>query len=350
MEPNRRFYLITHPRTASNLLVKVLGLEGQQPDVEWREQGSGYFFMGAVSAQWLADLGSKPIDEWTHTERAEVKKAYQDGFDEFEAFLQKAESNNKLAVIKEHAYFMGNPAIQWRQLFDKNAESKTSDFNVNVPERYTKTPTWSALNRTVLPDEFLRTWNPIILIRHPAVMFPSAARAQNDLLKDDNFQLALSEQSIILTMTDIRGIYDWYVNDMKKNAGASASGINGTSGYTWPIVIDADDVIKNTTAVTTKLCEIIGLDESQLQFEWKTESKNRYAADDPMSIAAVRMLSTLSASKGIMKDKLAGNIDLDVEAKKWKEEFGEEDGAMVESRVRGAMPDYEYMMARKLQV
>jgi hypothetical protein len=61
------------------------------------------------------------------------------------------------------------------------------------------------------------------------------------------------------------------------------------------------------------------------------------------------MTVTLRASKGIIKEKAPATVDIDVEAEKWKEEFGPEAAAMVEKAVRDAMPDYEYLKERRLK-
>ena len=343
MQPNRRFYLLTHPRTASNLLVKVLGLEGQQPDVEFREEGSGYFFIHSVTARWAVDLGSKRLDDWTEEEKTQTKERYQHDFDKFEAFLQKAESNKKIAFIKEHAHFLGNPALQWPRLHGDSSASNPAEFRVKVPGRYAEHPTWSDPNITILPDEFLRTFMPIILIRHPAMMFPSMARAGSDLAAKLDMSME-SESELVMSMKDIRGAYEFYANDLAKRANTA----NGPGP--WPVIVDADDLIANTGAIATKLCELTGLSKSHLQFAWDKDTRRRYEENDPLQISAERMLSTLRASNGVLKDKMAGNIDLDVEAKKWKEEFGEEKGENLEKHVRAAMPDYEFLKARRLQV
>ena len=64
---------------------------------------------------------------------------------------------------------------------------------------------------------------------------------------------------------------------------------------------------------------------------------------------ARRMLSTLTASFGIMVKKTSSNVDVEEEAKKWRVEFGEEIGGHMERWVRAAMPDYEYLKAMRLR-
>lgn len=68
-----------------------------------------------------------------------------------------------------------------------------------------------------------------------------------------------------------------------------------------------------------------------------------------MSKVGQRMLSAISASSGIITGKTSINLDIDTEAKKWKEEFGEQEGEKVERMVRAAMPDYEFMKAKRLR-
>ena len=62
------------------------------------------------------------------------------------------------------------------------------------------------------------------------------------------------------------------------------------------------------------------------------------------------MLSTLNASTGIIADKSAASIDITAEASKWAEEFGLARAQQLEKWVREAMPDYEYLKERRIQV
>jgi hypothetical protein len=129
-----------------------------------------------------------------------------------------------------------------------------------------------------------------------------------------------------------------------------------------PPVIDAHDLIHNPEVVL-KLCERTGLDKSVVQFEWagKDEVKksaqwdngdpNASAQEFEMNVGAAKiMLATLENSSGIVKDKAPEVIDIDAEAIKWKEEFGEETGGLLEVYVRKSMPDYEYLKARRITV
>jgi hypothetical protein len=60
------------------------------------------------------------------------------------------------------------------------------------------------------------------------------------------------------------------------------------------------------------------------------------------------MLSSVFASSGVTKGKTATNLDINVEAKVCKVEFGESQGEEMERLVREAMPDYEFLRSKRL--
>lgn len=123
-----------------------------------------------------------------------------------------------------------------------------------------------------------------------------------------------------------------------------------------PLILDAHDVIHNQDVVL-RFCEMTGLDKSAVQFEWNDDGRgektlrgeNGYVWN-VQSEAAHIMTSTLKESKGVIKDKTPGIVDIDAEAEKWKEEFGVETAAFLERAVRDTMPDYEYLRQRCLKV
>jgi hypothetical protein len=71
-----RFLLITYPRTASNLLLKILALE-TQPNVHMTDEGrtrhmhggNGYFFM---NNQIFKGRMGKRMNEWNEDEKSKV--------------------------------------------------------------------------------------------------------------------------------------------------------------------------------------------------------------------------------------------------------------------------------------
>ena len=100
--------------------------------------------------------------------------------------------------------------------------------------------------------------------------------------------------------------------------------------------------------VVLKFTKLAGLDPTKLKFEWEPVT-NDLDQNYPPSDIGRRMLSTLNESSGILLEKTSTSIDIGMEAKTWREEFGEKIGRHMEKLVRAAMPDYEYMKARSLR-
>ncbi|MCJ1366812.1 hypothetical protein MMC16_005942 [Acarospora aff. strigata] len=98
--------------------------------------------------------------------------------------------------------------------------------------------------------------------------------------------------------------------------------------------------------VVLRYSEIVRLDPTKLKFSWEPAGKGEL---DKMPGTERRMRSTISASAGIVQGKTSTNLDIVEEAKKWRLEFGEEEGEKIEKWVRAAMPDYEYMKAKRLR-
>ncbi|GBF65652.1 hypothetical protein TMEN_8370 [Trichophyton mentagrophytes] len=335
-----RVYLITHPRSASNLLVQILGLE-EQPMVKARPH-AGYYFLETLMFLGEKGLRAKHVDEWTEEEKTQARAMYNKGYNEMMKDVNESKAAGRISVVKEHANILLEPSSQTKFMFKTN-DVKEAPLTLDVPQgsEIVRTPG----NQTIFSDEFLLTWKPVFLIRHPALMFPSFYRCMDDfrkMKKEDigttgSLEAGKPDLPIYMSLHNIRSMFDWY-NEKLQQIGSSST------AQPWPIVIDADDVMADETVVQ-KLADIIGLDRNHLKFTWDPVSEEQSKKYDPM---AKRMLSSLNASNGIMKDKLAANIDIEAEAPKWKAEFGEIDGDKIYKWVKEAMPDYEYLKSRRL--
>lgn len=340
---HRRCYLITIPRSASNLLVRILALDKQ--NVVSKGIGWGYFFFPAWELTCKLNTLGKHADKWTQEERDQVKKSYQDCFNDLQSHADRAEAEGKILFVKEHACFMADPAVQARFLHGQD-NVKESPWTVQIPSTYAQEPTHSSLNPTILPDEFLKTWLPTFLVRHPALVFPSRYRALVDVrhtLSIMTEEEELVQLELAMTYHWTRTLFDWYTQQLSQTDQAASD----SNDVAWPLVLDADDIISNPQVVV-RFCEILGLDPAKLQFEWApaTAEDLAYLPSD----LTRRAISTLSASASILRDKTAANLDIDVEARKWQEEFGNGMGEKMERWVRAAMPDYEFMRAKRLRV
>jgi len=178
-------------------------------------------------------------------------------------------------------------------------------------------------NPTCLPDEFLLDLQPIFQIRHPGLMFPSMVRTDQKAMpgvKPSDLKV-----TAMLSLRVSRALYDWYDNNTKA---------------TKPRIIDADDIMNSPEAVR-ELCLQTGLDPDAVQYKWET-----WEEADPMKAT---FLATIRTSNGILPGMDSQKLDIEEERTKWKAEFGEEEGEYLARKVYAAMPDYEYLLARRTQ-
>ncbi|KAI0391416.1 hypothetical protein F5Y17DRAFT_409864 [Xylariaceae sp. FL0594] len=326
----RRYWLFTMPRTASNMLVRILNLEEQA--VRPAHNG-GYFFFSSMMTR-LA-LYRKPLRDWTPEERAGVRLQERQGFEAMQDYLEAAEKEGQKIFMKEHVSFINAAPFESEYMYGPD-DTDDAELKQVLPARGAASSSRSALNLTPLSDEFLKTWHPTFLIRHPAKMLPSLFRTA----LEDGVQLNGRGRSkrepydVESTLKFVRTLHDFYLQSY------------GRDDSQWPIVLDADDIMMYPELVT-KYAELVDLDPGKLQFSWEKVSQAKLDALVP---AQKIMFRTFNSSTGVEKDKVAGNIDVTAEAEKWKSEFGPELGGKLERRVRDAMPDYEYLHARRLRL
>ena len=167
-----RLLLVSVPRTASNLFLKIIDIH-HQPNVLTSEKGGYFFYNGFMTATRDGHL-NKPLDQWTDAETNEARDAFQKCLDNLEEYSAQAQRDNKIMFAKEHAFWFVNPTAMYSQPEDSSS-AKTNALEtcrLCLPESYGSKQTFSANNQTVLPDEYLRTWRLAFLIRHPALAWP----------------------------------------------------------------------------------------------------------------------------------------------------------------------------------
>ncbi|KAH7384014.1 hypothetical protein DE146DRAFT_622550, partial [Phaeosphaeria sp. MPI-PUGE-AT-0046c] len=187
-----------------------------------------------------------------------------------------------------------------------------------------------ALNPTLLPDNYLSTFKPVILIRHPALAYPSLYRATRAMLP--HITIDSKGMSINFTLAWMRMTYNW----LEQSAAAS--------GTCKPIVLDADDIMLDR-AVVHQLVLALGGDPNELIFNWNAVQGTEL--EDVQPFARV-FESTLLASQGVLKTKTSANLEIEREAEAWANEFGKEVADKLRTYVENAMEDYEYLKAQRL--
>ena len=328
----KRYLLFTYARTASNVLMRILNLDEQPSIVSSRQRD--YFFLPTLKLRAGEDkLSERHVSLWTDAQREGLMEAFQSSFEALRSHTEEGITQKKDVFVKEHVAWLTDPVAEYRLSHQCKMDSE-SPWTVENWEAQGH----SIRNETVLPDEFLRIWLPTFLIRHPAISFPSFFRTSVDL---QGFEKAMEDAASALDMTLhwTRSLYDWYAEEGNL---PSASGGRRT---TWPIVLDADELLSSADLVRV-YAKAIGLDPNLLKFSWPATG---YPDLNTMPKFVQRMTDTLNNSKGVIAGRPPDQIDITTEAVKWKSEYGEAAAAMIEKRVQAAMPDYEYMSARVLR-
>ncbi|GAB0134989.1 hypothetical protein EsDP_00003341 [Epichloe bromicola] len=326
---NQPLLFITYPRTASNLLMRMLCLQ-EQDQVVSRESG-GYFFFPAVEKMNRDGLMRRPRAEWAEGEMTDMQQKYQACYSNLQELLESAAQQDKTAVTKEHAPFIMSPTAI--SDFLHGPRDATVPWRVHVPKGYSdaQCPPGLPLNPSVLPDGFLLRCTPAFLIRNPALAFPSFYRV---ILSFCNGDMAKVEEEMVpyiavaCTLRWTKQLYDWYA------AAWEALGNEEKS----PVILDADDILHSPHLVP-RFCNLVGLDEAKVRFHWDPLTAEQRNGVDSVS---AKTRATLHSSSGIVGGKTFDGLTIEGEAKKWKAEFGELVGSRIESWVRASMPDYEY--------
>ncbi|KAK4451251.1 hypothetical protein QBC34DRAFT_348270 [Podospora aff. communis PSN243] len=324
----RRLFLVSIPRTASNLLVQVLNMH-KQPNVVTNDK-AGYFFQEAYILGSRHGYLYKPLSQWTDAEKDEHHSTYQRCLDDLESYASTALDQNKILFTKEHAFWFANPAMAVPSCPSNNTPHLT------FPPCFPSPHTFSPSNHTLFPDSYLASWHFAFIIRHPALAWPSMYRAMSRLgkiigLGDDCVHAMVKAHS---TFRWTRSLYDWCVEH--------------SSAANAPIILDACDVVHSREAVV-RFCEMTGLDPSKVQFSWEGEKKTGPPEGIVVIEAVKMMMETLRASKGIMTEKAPREVDVAGEVEKWKGEFGEEVAAFLKHVVDETMGDYVYLRERRLR-
>lgn len=323
-----RYYLISYPRSASNLLLKILALDRQR-NVSTGEYDGGYFFVPVDTAIARLGLQGRNVDNWTADEVRQVRESAQKCFETLQHCVESAESRGHKLFIKEHTVFLANPTARSRLRFSSVRESPwTVEYGGGASH--------SSLNFTMLPDEFLLTWLPIFLIRHPALAFPSLYRT---IVKLEGKEAADQDDfaALMITLEWTRSLYDFYVQRRGSLACSPAESAQ------WPIIIDADDIMAHPEIVA-QLCDEMGMDRQQLRFSW-----DQIRTEDISSADQRVMRSTLYESTGIIGGKGSTGMDIDAEVAEWRVEFGAAAADRIRKLVREAMPHYDYLRDGRLK-
>jgi hypothetical protein len=328
--------IVTYPRTASNLLMRMLSFPDQN-DVVSVESG-GYFFMPAIWKLRELRLLDRHWSAWTSAEWASLEHVYVSCAQGLKDLLRVSRVTRKRAIFKEHAPFLISPNVQ--SAYVSGLNSTACPWKINMTNCYPvfdhKPCADLPPNETVLESNFLAHCVPSFLIRHPALAFPSYYRVIQSFRGKANtvIEPALLE---VLTIRWTRQLYDWFLH-----LGSNGSAVHRQD----PVILDADDFLSDP-GILSRFCELVGLDAAKIQHQWAPATNEQLTA-----VPTVRLhtRSTLYASSGIVPGKTFHGMSIEGELEKWKKEFGHLTAMRLHSLVLNAMPDYEYLFERRLQI
>jgi hypothetical protein len=236
-------------------------------------------------------------------------------------------------MFKEHIIMLWDPSLEIQHSFtDIRPEPWTLHLGQQNSTQYSKT------NPTMFPDEFFDSWKPFMLIRHPALTFPSFYRASKE-----GFGANITDRWVVQgnSYRMDRTMYDWYQQRIIA-IGESRKAI--LEGDSWPVILDMQDMINNK-AVMEKFCLMMQLDPEHLRYEWEPAPKE-YMEGQTQHMQA--FLSSIHASSGLISDKAPQHVSLELEYSKWVTQWGAEDANILKSQVENAMEDYEYLWSKRL--
>ncbi|KAK3191507.1 hypothetical protein K4F52_002322 [Lecanicillium sp. MT-2017a] len=302
----RDVFLFSHPRTASNLLCRLLS---DQPG--WAQ--SSYHFADAFTFA-RKSFNWAPYEDITSEQRQEFENLLQKG-------LSKLEQARASAAEES---MWSEPSASTAMLRQTLSSQRSNGAR--------------QCNPTFFPDDLLTSWLPVFIIRHPALVFESWYRAEIRVRPTD-----ISDKSFayFTTFRYSRELYDWFLSD--EAASANQEDSFPTTRQSEPIVIDADDVIENRSL--EKLCELCNMDPSLIKFKWEVTSP----PDDPNLCPVYKSyLSGLWMSTSVDPSKSSQGIDMAVKQRQWSEEFGSEVADALTQLVERALPDYNYLTSKKI--
>ncbi|KAE9407253.1 hypothetical protein BT96DRAFT_874855 [Gymnopus androsaceus JB14] len=328
-EVHTKIFVYSHPRTRSNLFMKLLETH---PQVVGKQYPFMFAFQNGPEAQWSPEKVAGRLKMSGLTKEEFAKKfnvTYQSGLDDMEKRLAKANAEGRVCVIKEHTYHM--------------FESKLINANISCPRPETPRPvimdkkfdvvgseeevdiSFPIPNPSLLPDRIIASVSPVIIIRHPMFTCPSFARATSvlgDTVFDTHFTVMASYRWQKMIYEFYRAYYDNIDPEGKKD---------------WPVVIDGDRLIQDTQGQMKKFCALIGMDESLVKYSWD-------ASNAKIDKAHQAFVGTIEQSTGIIRGLDASNTTLEEEVKKWTEEWDENVAQKIKTEVESSMEDYEYLL------
>ncbi|EFE37245.1 hypothetical protein TRV_08101 [Trichophyton verrucosum HKI 0517] len=357
----RDIFLFSVSRTLSNVFCRLLSAQRGWVQSDYHlDKG---FFQARDKFDWapldkISDELRQEYIELTHKGAEILQKAREDAIKEVHNLVTPSQQSQKSAdrraidtndqqqdkhlFVKNHSFFVVEPSA----LLDEAQRGEEVPSLTIVPRPLaaeaeggvSATPARTKTNTTFFPDEYLLLWQPVFMIRHPALVVESWYRTETRVVPIGVKDRVWS----YLTFRYSRSLYDWYVARATESNGTKTAADGNSASSPWPIVIDADDVLSGECLA--KFCSACGMSVGHIKFEW--EELPLEAQD--VSKRHMSYMRDLWASTGLDQSKSSKGLDMEVRYGKWKEEFGDSVAEGLYERVQKLMPDYEYLKRSKI--
>lgn len=230
-----RLFLFDTPRTNCQAFYKLFS---QHPDLAW----GGFYHGLAAAALYGPERIQQHLRHGAAAEAAQIEwgtkfpsmnsETYESGNKNLVTAMKSADDAGKTFFGKEHCINLLKHDIIFKGL-------RGDPFDAPAP---------MTANPTVIPDDYLNSYTPVMTIRHPILMVDSIYRCQlpimGQLPTDEDFEA-------MGTLRWCRILFDYYK----------------ARGHT-PALVEAVDYIWNTKPTLDKLCQVIGIDPAGVKETW----------------------------------------------------------------------------------
>ncbi|KAF7193158.1 hypothetical protein HII31_05502 [Pseudocercospora fuligena] len=311
----RKIFLAYFPRAAHHLFMRMFSGHPELSMIEVMEH------VDAIVPQTI-QLSGKPTLSSASEDCKALKETWKNCWPKWQDHVRRLEQQGKRVMSSFTFAFLISPAGHnvWLHPGQKTSEMDEADW-WRLPDQ-SKIPT-NPSNPTIFSDTFLQDHIPVLLIRHPALAFPSTTRVASQYFEATG-GIGSTFMNLILRYRWMVILYDYYHNN---------------PNLPEPVILDSDDLMYNREAVA-EFCKELELDPENMKYEWaKTKVDVVYAREDIF-------VDTLANSEAVVSGKSSEGIDVDVEMVKWRAEFGDERAEMLRKRVDEAMEDYWFLRNR----
>ncbi|KAF2166297.1 hypothetical protein M409DRAFT_23487 [Zasmidium cellare ATCC 36951] len=319
----KRIFIFDSPRTCSQLFYKLFSAHQQlghimNPTILGVTYGPERLFLNFQHCQAAEEA------HWRNAEKANMPdETYAVMATRLQRSVEEADEKGKIPLIKEHAVCSVRRDVM-------KLAAKHGLHNPLPKDQYDE---WNN-NPSPFTDELFRSFTPVLLIRHPALMQPSFYIKQKNLFFNEAWD---EEYAVLTSLCWPRMMFDCYTKLYEQGLVQSR-----------PIIVDACDVVNHTNTLLPKLCHELGIDPAGVQYQWDPIPKDQWPADPCMQEFYKEILSSSGVNRTGIKPE-EERIDLESKAAEWSSLFGEKTAEALRARVKAEVGNYEYLKQFKLE-